>query len=111
MINPGDTVLITDPGYPGYLSIIWFAGGEHFAVPISAENILKIYERRRKLVVDTLNNMGWNYTLPKGTFYLWVPTPEGISSIECADQLFEKTHVVVAPGSAYGKFGEGFIRL
>ena len=73
--------------------------------------MLRIYERRRKLVVDTLNSLGWDYTPPKGTFYLWVPTREGESSVDLATRLFEEAHIVVAPGSAYGEFGEGYIRF
>ena len=38
VINPGDTVLVTDPGYPGYKPSIWFAGAEPVAVPMKAEN-------------------------------------------------------------------------
>ena len=38
VVNPGDTVLVTDPGYPGYKPSIWFAGGEPVAVPMKAEN-------------------------------------------------------------------------
>jgi LL-diaminopimelate aminotransferase len=255
MVNPGDTVLVTDPGYPGYKPSIWFAGAEPYAVPMSAENgflpdldgipadvvekatafylnypnnptgavatpeflkklvdwarandiaiaydnpyidivfddatplsimsidgakdvavefnsfskpfnmtgwrlgmavgcpkivdaiaqvksntdsgvfnavqyagitalkecagevdkMMEIYGRRRKMVVDTLNNdLGWDYTPPKGTFYLWTPVPEGMSSAECATMFFEKAHVVVPPGSAYGEFGEGYVRF
>ena len=38
MVNAGDLVLVTDPGYPGYKPSIWFAGGEPYPVPITASN-------------------------------------------------------------------------
>ena len=38
VINPGDTVLVTDPGYPGHKPSIWFVGAEPVAVPMKAEN-------------------------------------------------------------------------
>lgn len=37
VINPGDTVLVTDPGYPGYKPSIWFVGAEPYAVPMKDE--------------------------------------------------------------------------
>jgi LL-diaminopimelate aminotransferase len=74
-------------------------------------HMLQIYARRRDLVVATLRQIGIEYTPAKGTFYLWVPTPAGMSSLQFADLLLDKAHVVVTPGRGYGEVGEGFIRI
>lgn len=73
--------------------------------------MLGIYGRRRELVLKTLKKIGINFNPPRGTFYLWVPVPKGITSLEFTNRLFDKTAVVVASGTAYGKYGEGFIRI
>ncbi len=73
--------------------------------------MLEIYAKRRTLVVDTLRSLGWKYDPPKGTFYLWIPTPDGMSSLDFATLLFEQAAVVVAAGTAYGQYGEGFVRI
>jgi LL-diaminopimelate aminotransferase len=73
--------------------------------------MIAIYAQRRELVLKTLDRIGISFKPPMGTFYLWVPTPRGLSSLEFTNQLFEKTAVVVAAGIAYGKYGEGYIRI
>jgi LL-diaminopimelate aminotransferase len=75
------------------------------------ERMLSIYEARRNRVLKTLAKIGIDFDPPKGTFYLWVPTPKGMSSLEFTNHLFEKAAVVVASGNAYGRYGEGFIRI
>jgi LL-diaminopimelate aminotransferase len=74
-------------------------------------HMLNIYAARRKRVLQTLARIGIDFDPPKGTFYLWVPTPKGMSSLEFTNYLFEKAAVVVASGNAYGQYGEGFIRI
>jgi LL-diaminopimelate aminotransferase len=74
-------------------------------------HMLRIYERRRNLVLATLRQLGIHDSPPRGTFYLWVPVPGGMTSLEFADLLLEKAHVVVAPGRGYGDHGEGYVRL
>jgi LL-diaminopimelate aminotransferase len=77
----------------------------------SITNMLEIYGARRERVLETLRGLGWKYDPPKGAFYLWVPAPKGYSSTEFCDYMFDECAVVLAPGAAYGKHGEGFVRF
>ncbi|GAJ24126.1 unnamed protein product, partial [marine sediment metagenome] len=70
-----------------------------------------IYQRRRDLVVDMLNDIGLEAELPKASLYVWAKIPEGYTSIEFANDLLEQIGVVVTPGIGYGKNGEGYVRL
>jgi LL-diaminopimelate aminotransferase len=75
------------------------------------DHMLAIYAQRREKVLATLAKIGIDFNPPKGTFYLWIPTPKGMGSLEFTNLLFEKAAVVVASGTAYGQYGEGFIRI
>jgi len=70
-----------------------------------------IYQRRRDLILDMLNNIGIEARPPKAGFYIWAKVPEGYTSMEFANDLLEKVGVVVTPGVGYGRNGEGYIRL
>jgi LL-diaminopimelate aminotransferase len=96
----------------GVFNAIQLAG--MMALSACADNVgymLGIYAQRRALVLETLAEVGIRFDPPRGTFYLWVPTPRGMSSIEFATMLFERAHIVVAAGTAYGQYGEGFVRF
>jgi LL-diaminopimelate aminotransferase len=69
------------------------------------------YQRRRDLVVGTLNGLGWDVKPPLGSCYVWVPVPEGDTSMAFSDRLLELAGVFVAPGSGYGAGGEGYVRV
>ena len=69
------------------------------------------YQRRRDLVVETLNGLGWSLKPPLGSCYVWVPVPQGQGSVSFADRLLDEAGVFVAPGSGYGKRGEGYVRF
>ncbi len=75
------------------------------------DRMIKIHSRRRDMIVETFNSKGWNYVPPKGSIYLWMPTPPGVSSTEFATEIFEKASVVITPGTSYGKNGEGYFRV
>jgi LL-diaminopimelate aminotransferase len=69
------------------------------------------YQARRDLVVGTLNGLGWSLKPPLGSCYVWVPTPDGTTSVEFADLLLDRAGVFVAPGTGYGTRGEGYVRF
>ena len=73
--------------------------------------MMEIYVRRRNLVLETFAKIGLSFTPQKGTFYLWIPVPRGTNSIDFTTALFEKAAVMVAAGTAYGRHGEGYIRI
>ncbi len=70
-----------------------------------------VYQRRRDLVVDMLNNIGLEAKPPKASLYVWAKVPEGFTSIDFAADLLEQVGVVVTPGIGYGQSGEGYVRL
>jgi len=75
------------------------------------KKMLRIYTSRRNLVIKSFKEIGVKFEPQKGTFYLWIPVPEGMNSLSFTNLLFDKAAVVVTPGTAYGKYGEGFIRV
>lgn len=77
------------------------------------EEMVEYYDRNRQLIVNGLNSInGFSCHMPKGAFYVFANiTGFGMSSVEAAEYILEKTHVVTAPGSAFGDGGEGFIRI
>ncbi len=62
-------------------------------------------------MVAGLRRAGLDVPLPKATFYLWIPVPKGYDSAGFTAHLLEQTGVVVAPGTGYGRRGEGYIRM
>lgn len=70
-----------------------------------------MYQERRDVMVKGLQELGWDIKPTKATFYIWIPTPNGMSSEEFATLMLEKANVVVPPGIGYGKCGEGYIRI
>lgn len=71
------------------------------------------YTRRRDILIDGINAIpGFSCKKSAGSFYAFANIKAfGKSSQEFAEELLEKTHVVVVPGSAFGKMGEGYLRL
>jgi aminotransferase len=71
------------------------------------------FDRRRRLVFSRLNEIeGFRCDLPKGAFYAFANIKSfGASSEKFAEYLVNSARVITVPGSAFGKNGEGYIRL
>ncbi|WP_339289292.1 pyridoxal phosphate-dependent aminotransferase [Ureibacillus sp. FSL K6-0786] len=75
------------------------------------EELRSIYESRRNVLVEEARRIGWNVRAPKGSFFAWLPVPEGFTSQEFSDYLLDKADVAVASGNGFGEHGEGYIRV
>ena len=76
--------------------------------------VVDTYGKRRTLFVQGLKRIGWDVPSPKGTFYVWAKIPlkfSALTSLEFATLLVQEAGVVVAPGSGFGEYGEGFVRF
>ena len=67
-----------------------------------------IYSRRRDILVNHLNSMGFKCEKPKATFYVWLNC--GCNSLKFASKLLE-VGVAITPGIGFGKYGESFVRF
>jgi LL-diaminopimelate aminotransferase len=75
------------------------------------DEIRATYQRRRDVVVQALNGLGWSLKPPLGSCYVWAPVPDGDTSTSFANRLLDRAGVFVAPGNGYGERGEGYVRF
>ncbi|MBO7069459.1 MAG: LL-diaminopimelate aminotransferase [Bacteroidaceae bacterium] len=69
------------------------------------------YMENARLMREALTEMGFKVYGGKDAPYLWVSTPNGMSSWEFFDWMLHSAHVVCTPGAGFGPCGEGFVRL
>lgn len=69
------------------------------------------YDKRRKFMIRAFNEMGLECFEPKGSFYIFPSVKStGLTSEQFATKLLESKKVAVVPGSAFGEFGEYYVR-
>lgn len=71
----------------------------------------KIYQQRRDVLIAGLKSVGLKPDIPKATFYVWCPTPNGYTSKDFSALLLRDAGIVTTPGSGFGEPGEGYVRL
>ncbi|MFC2012066.1 aminotransferase class I/II-fold pyridoxal phosphate-dependent enzyme [Chloroflexota bacterium] len=77
----------------------------------SATEMVEDYNRRRLVIVKGLCDIGLSCFEPKGAFYAFPSIKcTGMTSAEFAEKLLTEERVAVVPGSAFGQYGEGYIR-
>ncbi|MGJ3237279.1 MAG: pyridoxal phosphate-dependent aminotransferase [Anaerolineae bacterium] len=80
----------------------------------TVEHMLTSYARRRTLVMNLSDNFpdGLRFTAPAGAFYFFIDARSlGLSSVELSERILTEAHVALVPGSVYGDFGEGYLRM
>jgi len=76
--------------------------------------IVEVHRKRRDVLVDGLNKLGWSVAKPKGTMFVWAPIPESfrkLGSLEFSKLLIQEARVAVSPGIGFGEYGEGYVRF
>jgi aspartate/methionine/tyrosine aminotransferase len=95
-------------------SFTQIAGIEALTGPQDAVEVMKAaFKERRDYLVDALNKIdGITCCLPKGAFYAFPSIASfGLSSSEFAERLLNEAGVAAAGGTAFGKYGEGYVRF
>ncbi|MBD3186127.1 aminotransferase class I/II-fold pyridoxal phosphate-dependent enzyme, partial [Candidatus Bathyarchaeota archaeon] len=77
--------------------------------PDKVRENMAIYQERRDIMMKGLDELGWEVTMPKATFYIWVKSPEK-DSMAFAEKMIN-AGVVGTPGVGFGATGEGYLRF
>lgn len=99
-------MVMSAPTVAQYASLEALASGEPYVQKMVAE-----YDRRRKLLVSGLNQIGLATFEPKGAFYAFPKVDvTGLDDETFCNRLLQEEHVAIIPGNSFGAGGEGFAR-
>jgi alanine-synthesizing transaminase len=76
--------------------------------------ICDIYRKRRDVLVEGLNKLGWYIPMPKATMFVWAQIPEQyrkLGSLEFSKLLLTEARTAVSPGIGFGDYGDGHVRF
>lgn len=96
----------------GIFRPVQYAAIEALSLPTSwLEQRNLVYKQRRNLLVEGCNALGMRTQMPKAGLYVWAGVPQGMTSRDFANWLFDATGVFVTPGTNFGAAGEGYLRI
>ncbi|MBL4744543.1 MAG: alanine transaminase [Cycloclasticus sp.] len=78
------------------------------------DEIRALYKKRRDVLCDGLNAIGWPVEKPKATMFVWAKIPEQyreIGSLEFSKKILKEAKVAVSPGIGFGDFGDEHVRF
>jgi alanine-synthesizing transaminase len=78
------------------------------------EEVRKIYESRRNVLIKGLHKAGWYVDPPKATMFVWAEIPDRfkkLGSLEFTKLLIQEAGVAVSPGIGFGEGGDNFVRF
>jgi alanine-synthesizing transaminase len=76
--------------------------------------ICDIYRKRRDVLIDGLNKLGWPVVSPKATMFVWAQIPEQyrkLGSLEFSKLLLTEAKTAVSPGIGFGEHGDAHVRF
>ena len=107
MMKVHQYVMMCAPTAAQYAAIEALTSGEEDVRGMVAE-----YDRRRRLVVGRLREIGLPTVEPRGAFYAFPDIRStGLDDLAFAEALLEEERVAMVPGSAFGESGRGFVRI
>jgi alanine-synthesizing transaminase len=77
-------------------------------------DIVELHRKRRDVLVNGLNKIGWKVEKPRGTMFVWAPIPDefrSMGSLEFSKLLIQECKVAVSPGIGFGEYGDGHVRF
>jgi len=78
------------------------------------EEIRNMYKERRDVLIEGLEQAGWDVPSPLATMFAWAPIPKNfqhLGSLEFSKLLLSEASVAVAPGLGFGEYGENYVRI
>jgi Aspartate/tyrosine/aromatic aminotransferase len=76
--------------------------------------ISAMYQKRRDVLCEGLNSIGWQVTPPLATMFVWAQIPQAyrhLGSLEFSKRLLEEARVAVSPGIGFGDYGDDHVRF
>ena len=73
--------------------------------------LIAFYLENARIIRETLTELGYAVYGGVNAPYVWIKTPDGLSSWDFFDKLLTESHIVGTPGSGFGAKGEGYFRL